>query len=635
MAQAPLDTNKVHQLEEVSLIMPKEPESLGRTSQTLITENEIELSNSESVADAVNLSPGILVRDYGGLGGLKTVSVRSLGAEHTVVFYDGIRCLNAQNGISDLGRISAENISSIKIVKGINLEKGLPASAYASSATLSIQSKKPGNDNDLSASFSCGSFSYYSGSFLFNRKFNDKLGLGLSGTIRNSEGNYPYSYENGTNKISGFRNNGDLFDGRVEGNLLWKINSGKSLSVKGFFSGSNRGLPGAIIYYNDVNTDRSQNMDSFIQSIFSNKASENNGYNIYLKAGYNKLKYTDPEYLNSKGYLENLYAQYEASGSFSGFRQLRKWLFLNLSSDLHYNHLNWFSNPNPGRFTSVSDLNFLVQNKKFEGQAGISETIFWEEGQQVYLEEKLLFSPYVGFSFSALKGTTIRASYKRNFRLPNFNELYYNLIGNTSLKPEKAQNLNLGITHVRERFLFWDVIRISADVFQSIIIDKIVAVPTQNLFVWSMKNVREVRARGVEISGLGQTLLFKKIHFDFMGSYTYQLSSDLSYGVENQLAYTPINTWNLTGSLRRKNIVLGYFLTYCGERYTQQQNIPENYLSPYMIHDCSIAYKINVDHYLINLKAEINNVFDLQYQVINNFPMPGRYYKVKIAISYE
>ena len=52
---------------------------------------------SASLADAIRDFSGLQMRDYGGVGGLKTVNVRSLGSAHTAVFIDGVPIDNAQN----------------------------------------------------------------------------------------------------------------------------------------------------------------------------------------------------------------------------------------------------------------------------------------------------------------------------------------------------------------------------------------------------------------------------------------------------------------------------------------------------------------------------------------------------------
>ena len=74
--------------------------------------------NSFSVADAIRYFSGVQLKDYGGVGGLKTVNIRSLGANHVGVFYDGIQLGNAQNGQIDLGKFSLDNMEEISLYNG-------------------------------------------------------------------------------------------------------------------------------------------------------------------------------------------------------------------------------------------------------------------------------------------------------------------------------------------------------------------------------------------------------------------------------------------------------------------------------------------------------------------------------------
>ena len=58
----------------------------------------LERLNAHSVADALRYFSGLQIKDYGGVGGLKTVNIRSMGTNHLGIFYDGIELGNAQNG---------------------------------------------------------------------------------------------------------------------------------------------------------------------------------------------------------------------------------------------------------------------------------------------------------------------------------------------------------------------------------------------------------------------------------------------------------------------------------------------------------------------------------------------------------
>lgn len=84
----------------------------------VMTSKDLEKQNSLSVADAIRFFSGVQLKDYGGIGGLKTVNIRSMGTNHMGVFYDGIQLGNAQNGQIDLGKFSLDNVEEISLYNG-------------------------------------------------------------------------------------------------------------------------------------------------------------------------------------------------------------------------------------------------------------------------------------------------------------------------------------------------------------------------------------------------------------------------------------------------------------------------------------------------------------------------------------
>ena len=79
---------------------------------------ELKNLSSHSIADALRYFSGVQIKDYGGVGGIKTVNIRSMGTNHMGVFYDGIQLSNAQNGQVDLGQYSLDNIEEISMYNG-------------------------------------------------------------------------------------------------------------------------------------------------------------------------------------------------------------------------------------------------------------------------------------------------------------------------------------------------------------------------------------------------------------------------------------------------------------------------------------------------------------------------------------
>ena len=100
---------------EVSVVGKKAQEIIKPQS---ISGAELERLNSLSVADALRYFSGVQIKDYGGIGGIKTVNIRSMGTNHVGVFYNGMQLGNAQNGQVDLGRYSLDNVEEISLYNG-------------------------------------------------------------------------------------------------------------------------------------------------------------------------------------------------------------------------------------------------------------------------------------------------------------------------------------------------------------------------------------------------------------------------------------------------------------------------------------------------------------------------------------
>src|SRR6202000_3541072 len=80
------DTTK--KLRDVNISTSQLPQIQTIAPSQQITANDFDRYSAVNVADAIRDFPGVIIKDYGGTGGLKTVSVRGLGANHTAVLYD-------------------------------------------------------------------------------------------------------------------------------------------------------------------------------------------------------------------------------------------------------------------------------------------------------------------------------------------------------------------------------------------------------------------------------------------------------------------------------------------------------------------------------------------------------------------
>ena len=121
------------------------------------------------------------------------------------------------------------------------------------------------------------------------------------------------------------------------------------------------------------------------------------------------------------------------------------------------------------------------------------------------------------------------------------------------------------------------------------------------------------------------------------GTYTLQDARDYSDPADNadaagtykgQIAYIPRHSFSITGDASWRLLKLNYSFIYVGERWDNSSNIPENYVQPWYTHDLSLTCRLPLRKHSASATLEVNNLFDQQYEVIRNYPMPGRNFRL-------
>ena len=214
-------TGKVHQIEKVTVTARRLPNKVTSSVpiQTL-SQQDISQLGIQNMADAVRRFAGANVKDYGGIGGLKTVSVRNMGAAHTAVSYDGVVVSNCQAGQIDIGRFSLDNVSVLSLNIGQPEDLLQSARMYASAGVLSIETEKPHFENERNSAFRVqmrgGSFGYVSPSIRWWQKAGSRTSFSLNGNYMRADGNYPFTLVNGKYVTEEKRNNSAIYTYQIE-----------------------------------------------------------------------------------------------------------------------------------------------------------------------------------------------------------------------------------------------------------------------------------------------------------------------------------------------------------------------------------------------------------------------------------
>jgi outer membrane receptor protein involved in Fe transport len=317
---------------------------------------------------------------------------------------------------------------------------------------------------------------------------------------------------------------------------------------------------------------------------------------------------------------------------------------VSLSADWQWNYLkgNLANFVFPERNTVLAAAATQLYWKYLKAQASVLGTFVFDKIHQPTIatptayKQKPQFTPAVFLSYQPILREELffRAYYKRIFRMPTFNDLYYTDVGNISLLPEYTTQYDGGVQYDKR----WQegacrAVSVKADGYFNQVRNKIVAIPKGNgQYRWQMMNLGYVEIRGCDVNASATFDLTHEVLFTVCAAYTYQKAQDfsdpgeLTYG--GQIAYIPWHSGSATVNLMWKGLSFNYAFIYVGERYHNSANIPANHEQPWYTHDASISYDMPInrksDHSpRLHFAIEINNMLNQQYDVILNYPMPG------------
>ena len=639
------DSILVHHIQEVvvtSRLISRET----IPSQTLGGE-ELKKLNSLSVADALRYFSGLQLKDYGGVGGIKTVNIRSMGTNHLGIFYDGIELGNAQNGQIDLGQFSLDNVEEISLYNGQRSAIFQPASDFGNAGSVYIRTKAPrfmmGRRYNLLVRAKYGSSDTFRFSSLWEQKLSDHISSSLSTGVLTSSGRYKFRYRRVTEDntvaydTTAVRHNGDIWAFRIEENVRGGIADGY-WNVKAYTYHSERGIPGAIVNNVWRRGERQWDHNTFGQAVFQKSFGDKFSTKALAKYAYYVTRYVNND--ETQIHVDNTYRQQELYFSTSNvYEILSKWS-VSMSYDFKWNKLNanMVDFAFPHRYSNFVSLATALTLSRIQAQASLVEQVVKDHvkyGASSSSRSTLTPAFFVNVYPFESKLLAVKAFAKKSFRMPTFNDLYYADMGNSKLNPESALQYDLGFVLNKD----WkqgivDHFRLQVDGYYNTVHDKIVAYPKGQQFRWTMLNLGKVHIKGVDAMAEVGLEPAKDWKITARLQYTYQDARDVtdpntSY-YKDQIPYIPWNSGSAILALSWREWDLSYSFIYSGERYSQQENILYNHLQPWYTHDMSVVYHARK----WSARLDVNNIFSQDYDVILNYPMPKRNYMLTLEYNF-
>ena len=414
---------------------------------------ELEALRSHSVADALRYFSGVQLKDYGGVGGIKTVNIRSMGTNHMGVYYNGIELGNAQNGQVDLGKYSLENIESVSLYNGQKSEIFQSAREFGSAGSIYLNTRFPkfkeSETSHLRVGLRAGSFDLFNPSLTFDHKLNETISMSFNTEWVSSSGKYKFRYRRVTPSgelaydTTAVRENGDIDAVRLEGGLYGFLPKGR-WKVYLYHYNSERGVPGAIVNNVWRRGERLWDRNSFAQGMFEYNFTHKFSSKINAKYAFDYTRYVNND--DKLIHVDNIYKQREVYLSWANrFRILPNW-DLSLAYDFQWNGLSEYMDVDrTTHWASLATALSLWDCFKLQA-SGLITYVNEEQRDRDEAPDKFKITPGIFASYKPFKrpNFVIRAFYKHSYRMPTFNDLYYTDMGNAYLKPETAIQYNVG-----------------------------------------------------------------------------------------------------------------------------------------------------------------------------------------------
>lgn len=588
--------DSIHHLEvvEISDLQLKnysDSQSVLKLSDSIINKNQASLTS------LLNYNTVIYFKENG-LGMVSSPSFRGTTAQQTAVVWNGININSQLNGQTDFNTITTRDFNSISV------RAGGGSSIYGSSAiggSIHLNNTVKFEDHfSNSLRLNYGSFNTFGGNYKLDAS-DGKFSAQVSISRNSSDNDYDYVGSDDKNL------NGQYYNTSMNAAIGYKINDNNFLKLYSYVLDGERHF--SLIFpseiktkYQDLNTRNLLEWDSFFGRFVSK-----------VKVGALSEKYKYFDNIDSESYTFGEVKTY--IGKYDLAFQATDAIQLNAILDYTQNKGKGSDIKNEQR--NIGSASLLLKHnltKKFLYEASLRK-----EFTNNY-KSPLLFS--LGTSWKAADFYTLKLNGSKNFRVPTFNDLYWQPGGNENLKPESSYQAELG-----NEFRF-NAFKITLTGYYIDIKDMLRWIP--NGSNWSPQNTSKVRTYGGEAI-VSWSKNFGNHHVMLNGTYGYTVSEDMEK--KKQLIYVPYHKATSSLSYSWKKLSADYQLLYNGEVFTRSDNNSRYNIDAYLVSNASLHYDFGKKNSCI-LGFQVLNLLDEKYASVESRYLPGRNFNMYLTLNF-
>lgn len=552
---------------------------------SVIERADIERMGAGSMIDILRMQPGVQVIANGGAGTASSVSLRGSASEQIVVLVDGIRMNSATSGTTSFENIPLAQIEKVEILRG-------PASslygADAVGGVIQIFTRKSLSEAPLiNAAVGLGSYNTKTAAFGINGGVK-ALKYGVNVSSMDTESFSAKRIRTGKDSDNdSYRNLSTSAFAELE------LAKGHTWGLQFFQSKGHAEFDSGYENYGD------QTLQSYA---FTSKNQFTDFWHSTFKLGMG----VDDSDSYAKPNTNKASSSYNPKG-ISTFRTEQKQLSwqndfhlpigtLTVAYDRLEQDVNSVSNVKTKYKKERNDDSFLASYLLDHGNHSVQASIREDHNTQ--------YGKYTtggaGYGYRITPQWRVTANYGKAFRAPTFNQLYFPNFGDSSLMPEKSDNIEAGVKYTGNGF------NVGATVFQnkirSLLSNAGPATATCTSGGFCPINIGKVEIQGLTTDAnwnISDNLLLS-------GNFTVQSPRDEA---TDNLTPRQANRYGSASLLHTwGDLQWGIDVTGASARYNNLANT--KVMQGYSLVNLNANYRINPEW---KLEARANNILDKNY----------------------
>jgi vitamin B12 transporter len=592
---------------------------------------------TNNLGELLNTESDVYIKSYG-LGTLATTSIRGGGSNHTIILWNGFNLQNPMYGPQDLSLIGIHFFNDVMVQYG---SAGATWGSGAVGGAIHLNNTAVYNKGvSVVAGTSVGSFRDYQqqASVEWSKK---RFISSIKVSNHTAKNNFPFQNTLLADQPIQRQTNAELKQMGILNENYFQINDHQKINARFWYQGASRNIPPSL--GQPINLSNQKDEAYRITSEWQ-RTSERLLLTIRAAHFYETLIFDNPPLTHSVSKSRVTIAEAESKFYLTRFDMLTVAINNTYTEGVS---TGYEKNPHQNRLAFIGS--YKIHNKKntWNGFFNIRKEFIDPDNKEV---DTIVFTPFpskpvltkaaqpftysIGTDGKLFNCLSFNIAVAQHYRIPTFNDLYWEQGGNILLKPESGWGEEAGITFKKEYHQL--SVSLNASVFNRHINNWILWRPIESY--WSPENIMQVWSRGAEYR-LGLKYPIQKIIVALHVMWNYTASTNEKARTENdksvgkQLIYTPMYKGNGSLTITYKNFNITYNQKYVGYTYTSEEN--KYYLKPYLLSGLKVSQLFTISGFKIQAFASANNLFNSRYEVIKSRPMPGRNYQIGCTFYFN